>query len=141
MDVILYRHQSTDQGTLGFLSIPARRFLRPVMELPWRDNTPNMSSIPSGRYPCRRRVSPRFGETFLVERVPGRSHVLFHSGNFAGASDRGYRTHSHGCLLIGTYPGALLGQKAVLASKFAISDFMHEMAGVDRFELTIREAC
>ena len=69
------------------------------LELPWKDNQHNISCIPIGHYVCKRRkgvtlehVKEPF-ETFEVKEVFGRSGILFHMGNSAGASE--------GCILLG----------------------------------------
>lgn len=69
------------------------------------------------------RHSPKYGRVYHVERVTGRTHILLHHGNFAGDSLRGYRTHSAGCILLGSRKGKLSGQLALLGSKIARRKF------------------
>lgn len=64
------------------------------LELPWRNNEPNTSCIPAGKYQTilawsnrYRRVMPR------LLNVPGRTGVLVHSGNTIH--------DTHGCILVG----------------------------------------
>jgi hypothetical protein len=65
-----------------------------TLELPWKDNLPNVSCIPPGIYRTviawsnrYRRLMPR-----LLD-VPGRSGILIHNGKTAA--------DTHGCVLVG----------------------------------------
>ena len=98
------------------------------MELPWRENTRNISCIPTGTYLARRIHHGRFGTCYLLMDVPGRSSILFgHIGNYAGDLHKGYSTNSEGCLLLGMSHGILKPngreQLSVVASKKAIISF------------------
>ncbi len=94
-----------------------------MMEPPWRDNRRNRSCIPAGLYEVVPHLSPRFRRCLLVTQVPGRSHILFHAGNLGGDTDRGWHTHTMGCLLPGLRRGRIdvsgRRQAAVLASRTA----------------------
>lgn len=118
-------------GTLGALLINGVLFGW-VLEPPDRENAPNRSSIPAQQYACVRIESPRFGETFIVSQVPGRSDILFHPGNRVG--------DTRGCLLLGETLGKLKGDRALLNSGATFTRFLHTMDGVNRFKLTIRES-
>ena len=124
---ILQRQHESDQGTLGLLSGAG---LAPVfvMEPPWRDNARNRSCIPAGLYEVVPHLSPRHRRCLLVTQVPGRSHILFHAGNLGGDTDRGWKTHTQGCLLPGLRRGRLSvggrSQAAVLASRTAFRHLM-----------------
>lgn len=110
-----------------------------TMEDDWLDNRPNVSCIPPDRYLCKRVISPKFGETFEITGVPGRSHILIHAANV--------EEHVRGCCGLGLKVGQLevtdedTGVKrwkiAVLSSKRAQAEFMAEFVGVDSFWLTI----
>lgn len=52
------------------------------LELPWKKNQRRISCIPEGTYRVKSHTSPKFGKTFWVQDVPGRSEILFHVGNF-----------------------------------------------------------
>lgn len=130
----LNRTYSSDQGTLGFLR--ADDFSCIILELPWRDNQRNISCIPDGEYKCSYIKSNRFGYCYWVQNVPDRSGILFHAGNVAGDRDKGYRTDSLGCLLVGSYSGNLWGQTAVLGSRKAKNKFLEYFQG-DPFILTV----
>lgn len=130
--VTLQRHHSDDQGTAGVLTVGKLRLH--TLELPWADNKPQVSCIPVGRYHCAVRQSPRFGAVYHVQNVPGRSYILIHSGNYAGAKP--YKSHVLGCILLGKRAGIMDGQRAVLLSRPAVREFMDLMQGKP-FELEI----
>lgn len=104
METYLLRYNKSDQGSLGMFFIPDSDFDCYMLELPWRNNMPNFSCIPVGRYLCKPYRSPRFGMVYMVTGVEGRSYILFHAGNWAGDSKKGYHTNSHGCILPGSKP-------------------------------------
>lgn len=132
----IQRQIYSDQGTEGKLSIPSLGGVFFTLELPWRSNQQNVSCVPPGQYDCRVVNSPRFKRVYLLLSVPNRSHVLIHSGNFAGDTSKGFRTHVQGCILLGTKRGKIYGQRAVLMSRIAIRRFMALVAD-DPIHLTI----
>ena len=134
--VTLDRSPSGEQGTFGELSYFGE--VLNTAELPDLGNRRNVSCISEGDYPCRLVRSPRFGTVYHVQGVPGRTGVLIHSGNYAGDRARGWRSHSHGCILPGLRLGRLGDQRAVLCSRPALSRFMAALAGRP-FILRIRE--
>lgn len=117
-------------GTFGVLRLNKAAFCV-TLEPADRLNAPNVSSIPAQQYHCRRHVSPRYGETFQVSNVPGRTGILFHAGNVA--------PDTQGCILLASEYGKLRGARAVLNSGRTFRAFMAEMAGRDVFHLTVRE--
>ncbi len=123
--IYLYRRNSDDQGIDGILSALGKSFF--TLELPWRDNKPNKSCIPVGEYEVVIRKSPKFGTTYWVKDVPDRQFILIHSGNWAGDRSLGYKTHTYGCILLGSRKGTLERQKAILLSRPSVSDFMKTM--------------
>lgn len=125
------RLEEGKQGSFGVLRVN-KKILCYTLEPPDRENEPGASSIPVQQYECMRTVSPRFGETFMVENVPGRSHILFHAGN--------REDDTSGCILLGAQVGTLKGDRAVLCSGRAFADFMDLLQGQDRLSLTITEA-
>jgi hypothetical protein len=95
-------------------------------ELTWLNNEVGVSCIPTGIYTCRRIISPRFGETFEIEEVPGRTHILFHKGNVPAAD-------SKGCILVGEQfepPGIAYSGKG-------FGEFMSLLKDVNSFILVI----
>ena len=134
MIVRIVRVTSDDQGTFG--RMVSSNFECFTAEPPWRDNKSNISCIPDGIYKVIPRYSPRFGWTYYVKGIPKRNCVLLHSGNFAGDVSKGFITHTHGCILQGTYLGILKGQKAILASSVKVKEFWCLM-NREEFELEI----
>lgn len=138
--VYLRRQRRSDHGTEGVLIAPCFGFTSGaplyVIELPWRGNASNISCIPDGTYLCRIRESKRFGRTYHVLDVAGRSFILMHAGNWAGDRSKGLLSNSHGCILLGLKRGVARGQRAVLNSRTAVRRFV-EAAGGEEFQLVI----
>lgn len=127
VNLSLFRGPSTDQGTPGILLRPDGFRIAYSLELPWRDNARCRSCIPPGQYSVRCVNTPKRGDVYLVERVPGRSSILIHSGNVAGDVSLGLESDVLGCILLGQTRGVRRGQMAVLLSKPAVRAFMTEM--------------
>lgn len=125
--VFIIRQMYSDYGTEGMLFCPTTGFMCYTMEPPWRDNRRSLSCIPSGEYIVNIRKSPKYGEIFHVTNVKDRSYILIHSGNVAGDRTKGYKTHSEGCILLGSKRGWLGKQKAVLNSRGTLVSFMFKM--------------
>jgi hypothetical protein len=115
-------------GTFGVILFDDVPFAL-TLERPWLDNQKGISCIPSGLYKCKRVDSPKFGDTFEVEHVPMRTHILFHKGNLDD--------DSHGCILIGEQYEYLKGDPAILASKKGFNEFKAKLSDVDEFTLYI----
>lgn len=135
-EVLLQRVESGDQGTFGVLR--AGDYICHSIELPWRENRRRISHIPKGRYPCNLILSPRFGYSYWVQQVPGRSEILIHTGAWAGDTEKGFRTHSAGCILLGEKRGIAQDQKCVLISRPAVNR-LREVFDGKPFTLTIEE--
>ena len=126
--VKLQRLASTEEGTFGTLRTPVRSYF--TLELPDRNNLPNISCIPIGTYVCSWTLSPRFKrKTYEIMKVKARSGIRIHSANFAGNDEKGFRKQLNGCLALGLKTGTLDGQKALLLSSPAIRQFETEMNG------------
>lgn len=139
MKLFLIRSPSSDEGTAGLLLAPSSDFKCRTLELPFRDNLPQVSSIPAGAYLCKWIKSLKFGWTYQVLDVPNRGNILFHSGNYAGNSDLGFKTHSHGCILPCTKIGRLNNQLAGLVSKPAVTK-LFTLLNKQSFQLEILNA-
>lgn len=125
----LTRFSTGSQGTFGVLHTD-NNFFCYTAERPWRDNKPMVSCIPEGRYACTPKQSPKFGETFEVVNVFGRTDILFHVGNYP-------LVDTEGCILVGR---ALIAKPAgimLYPSAPVFLEFKKEM-GDDEFILTIR---
>lgn len=98
MKAILYRNFKQDKQTLGELQVAD--FVCYTLELPdlnndgIEGNEVRKSCIPEGTYPVKRHKSPKFGDTFWIQNVPGRSGILIHAGNF--------HKDTLGCVLAGS---------------------------------------
>ena len=87
-----------------------------TIELPWRANAVNVSCIPAGVYDIEPIISPRFGETYTVKNVLGRSHILFHKANWA--------YELHGCIAPVSSFGVMSTELAGLQSGKAYNALM-----------------
>ena len=81
MDLILHRTYFKE-GTNGVLFYK-EVFLGFAIELPWADNTRNISCIPEGVYPLKARFSEHFGNHLILEKVKNRNLILIHPANNA----------------------------------------------------------
>ena len=134
--VNLCRTKRSDQGTRGILF--SGDFFCHTIELPWRDNKRGISSIPSGEYNVKIRISPRYGKIYHVKKVPNRTYILMHSGNWAGDKAKGYKSNVAGCILLGLKRGLLANQWAILNSRLAVKRFMKHLE-MEPFTLKILE--
>jgi hypothetical protein len=100
-----------------------------TLERIWMSNERGVSCIPDGAYVCKRVDSPKFGVTFEVMDVPGRTDILFHRGNLSD--------DSHGCIVLGEEFGLLGNQRGILGSQKAFAEFLGRLKGQDTFNLDI----
>ena len=131
MILYLIRVGQSARGTFGVLRFGAVPFVL-TLERPWQDNEPNLSCIPPGRYRCGRVRSPKFGETFEVQNVPNRSHVLFHRGNTTD--------DTQGCILVGEEFSGTWEKPMIVSSQRGFLELMTLLEGVNTFELQVMEA-
>jgi len=78
MVLTLRRLTGGDQGTPGLVLRDGELVCR-TMELPWRDNRPNISCIPPGRYTCHhlsRSASGRYHDVYHVTGIPHRAGIV-----------------------------------------------------------------
>ncbi|MCR8666193.1 DUF5675 family protein [Aestuariibaculum sp. M13] len=87
MDLVIHRTYF-EEGTNGVLFINGS-FFGFTIELPWQDNTKNLSCIPEGIYEVKPRYSKRFKHHLQLIDVPNRSLILLHGGNDAKRDLRG----------------------------------------------------
>lgn len=128
--VELIRLEESAHGTIGVLKINKEIFCF-TLEPPDRLNERSRSSIPAKQYLCKPFESQRFGRTFEVADVPGRSAILFHAGNTV--------EHTEGCILVGESVGKLIGNRAVLNSGATFKRFAESVGAGQTFSLTITE--
>jgi hypothetical protein len=146
MKATLRRKEPTEDGVFGHLYLhdDAGKVVATfcTAEDDWRENKPRVSCIPVGTYTCRRTMYYKHGyPTFEITGVPGRSRILFHSGNT--------EEDVEGCVLLGKEFGSLPVNDeddpkrtrrikwAVVRSKVAFAEFMRALGGVDTFPLEI----
>jgi len=102
-----------------------------TLERPWLDNETDVSCIPPGIYTCKRFHSSKHPDTFQIMDVPGRTGVLFHTGNLM--------EHSAGCVLVGEMFEPYKGEPAILSSKKGFTEFMTKLENVNEFQLLIQD--
>lgn len=103
LKAVLLRNRYSPHQTYGHLRVfNGKELIAAVntLELPWLDNQRNISCIPEGdnmvMYP---HVSPRFGNTFWIKPVEGRSEILMHVANFvASKNPRTSTSDLRGCI-------------------------------------------
>lgn len=125
------KNVDSSDGTFGVLWHEGMLPFCVTLERKWLNNKKGESCIPSGEYLCKRVTSPKFGNTFEVTGVQGRSEILFHKGNID--------EDSHGCIIVGEQFGELKNKTAVLASGLAFDEFMLRLNGTMEFKLIIEE--
>ena len=81
MELVLIRTYHA-HGTNGQLLLKGER-ISYTIELPWKNNLPQVSCIPEGRYELEKRFSLKFGAHLQVMNVPGRELILIHPANVA----------------------------------------------------------
>lgn len=69
-------------GTNGELFLNGNKVCSTI-ELPWKQNQPQVSCIPEGRYALKKRYTRRFGHHLHVIDVKGRQWILIHAANDA----------------------------------------------------------
>ena len=126
----LIRIAYISDGTFGVLFDEDTPFCL-TLEREWNDNKRGESCIPRGEYICKRVSSPKFGDTFEVCDVSGRSHILFHIGNI--------EDDSHGCIVTGEEYGEYKDKIAVLSSGRAFKEFKQRTHFLVEFKLEIRD--
>lgn len=114
--MILQRDSSDDYATFGVLTLDDGRTYQ-TLELPWKNDAPNVSCIPAGTYTLKLIYSPHHGlALWEFQAVPNRSFCEIHSANLP--------SQLLGCVALGQTRGELNGQRAVLQSQLAVDDFM-----------------
>jgi hypothetical protein len=130
------RTESSEQGTFGTLFVPHADFRCFSGELPWKDNRKRVSCIPVGEYIVSIRQSHKYGTVYHVTNVKNRTYILIHSGNLCGDIEKGLKSNTSGCILLGKAMGWLSGQRAVLNSRVTVKKFMRLMKN-EPFKLII----
>lgn len=157
---ILTRENGDDsQGTFGDL-VTDSGFTCKTLELPWRQNAPHISCIPTGEYLFKWMDSPKRGKCFhlvgaSLETMDGdliqieskaRTYIEIHSANLAGDTSLGYVSQLEGCIAPGIakcifrggeHPAGQKNQLGISSSREALLA-LHKDLGIDDFKLIIR---
>lgn len=128
------RIKNTEDGIFGVLYMPG--FCCYTLELPYKDNEPWVSSIPTGLYSLSHYNSEAHPDTFKLKElgeaeVNGRTDILIHIGNTIDDSS--------GCILVGYWYDRLDGKRAVLNSAAAMNDLRALLKGKDNISICIEE--
>ena len=103
MQIVINRHESTDDGTRSDLKVVETGFTCKALDLPWRNNEKGKSSIIADTYKAVIWYSPTFKMNVIrLENKHGRSDCLIHYGNWAGDVDKNKYSDVRGCTLVGT---------------------------------------
>lgn len=134
--IYLVRFSGDMTGVKGMLFLPTG-WNCCTLEPPWLNNEQNRSCIPSGIYDVKIVESAKRGLVYEVQKVPNRTSILFHSGNYAGDEESGYKADSDGCILLGRSHDVWDGQSVVTASRETIYAFMNTMSNKP-FRLSVK---
>lgn len=94
LSLVRYSYQKT--YTLGIFFINEKYFCD-SLELPFLNNSKNISCIPEGVYECTPEMHSKFGLVIRLHNVPEREGILIHAGN--NSKD------TKGCILLGVKAG------------------------------------
>lgn len=127
MKITLQRGPSSEQGTFGILYHHGKP-LCVTCENPWKNNQRYVSCIPTGTYQVKYYSSPKYPDSWELQKVSGRSKILIHAGNTTDDTS--------GCILPGKAFFTTKGLPAVSQSR----DTMKFLKGYlpDQFTLEIR---
>jgi hypothetical protein len=117
-DAILNRDQITGDCILGTLIAKGEVFY--TLELPWIENTHDVSCIPTGAYKCRlkeRSNDGRISQVYEVLDVPDREGILIHPGNSI--------VDTKGCILVAL--GRDICLKKIINSKIGLEKLIEKM--------------
>ena len=129
MNVKIKRTQHLKEATLGALTIEGIK-TDPIytLENPKR-KTDKDSRIPSGTYICKPFSGAKYKDVYEVTKVPNRTAILFHWGNF--------ESDTLGCILVGNRQ-VTKPVPAVFDSKQCFARF-RSLIGKNEFMLTIED--
>lgn len=121
--------QGENKGTMGVIIVNNVACCW-SLELPWLNNIPFISCVPSGEYSIVLEYSPKFNmNLYELKGVPGRSECKFHIANSL--------YEIKGCIALGTIPMIKQGKYELEQSTKAFDKFMLMMKGVKEDTLII----
>lgn len=144
MNRAIIQRQPFTKVTFGSFIMPWFKAQPPLdtIELPWKENQPDISCIPAGIYICKPYSSARHPDTWEVTNVPGRTAVHFDIANYACDIFEGDKI-VHPCELLGCIAiGMGKDEKVPMVknSEHALN-FLRTMIGIkNAFELEIKNA-
>lgn len=102
-----------------------------TIELPWKGNERRVSCIPEGVYKAKSHNSPKFGKTFWLQNVEGRSEILMHVGNFT--------SDLLGCIAPGTAHRDINGDGImdVISSRVAMNQLLKMLWSQNEFDISV----
>jgi hypothetical protein len=124
----LVRLSELEDSTLGIVLLDNKPLWKTI-ELPWRDNQPMVSCIPTGEYTAVKYSSPKFGRALHIVDVPGRSAILIHPANMA--------SELHGCIAPGLNFGTMEGRPCVWESKKAMERILDAARNFEEIKIRI----
>jgi len=129
MLLVIDRNIKSSKWNMGSLTDPSHpEFQLATLENPWENNEPYISCIPkNNEYQCERVDSPRFGNTFQILDVVGRTHILFHVGN--------WERQTQGCILLGLSQNPRADM--ITKSRQGFGLFIKHTQNIDEFTLEI----
>jgi hypothetical protein len=120
VNLLIIRETFTEVSTIGKLFLDGE-FLCDTLENPYLNNQRNISCIPEGQYKVRLRTARESATKeylhLLVQDVPDRSLVLFHTGNTA--------KDTRGCILVGIGSEQDLVKNSRLAMELLMKEILN----------------
>lgn len=126
--LILQRYPINSEGNFGILFNNDGSKICFTCELPWLNNMPEISCIPTGLYNVVPYSSPLHNDVWQITDVPNRSAILIHPGNTVD--------DTHGCICVGAAIGKINNKLAVLNSQMTFA--MLKQLFPANFQLTIQ---
>lgn len=83
MPYFLTRQPNTPDSTFGRWTDSQGKQLCVTVELPWNNNHPETSCIPTGTFLFESYNSPKHGQVWMAQGVPDRSNIEVHNANWA----------------------------------------------------------
>ena len=120
VNLLIIRNTFSEVSTIGKLFLNGE-WLCDTLENPWLNNQRNISCIPEGEYKVRLRTARESATKdylhLLVQDVPDRSLVLFHTGNTA--------KDTRGCILVGIGSEQDLVKNSRLAMELLMKEILN----------------